>query len=143
MCKITSDNNVNRRKYKDIIVYSNICFVINGIISYYNGVYDLAFFLAICTLVSLAYHTNKEKKYICIDETAAKFLFVYGFMQTITMKDPIYLIIEIMSILLLLITYFVVGIAKLYPYYPWHSLQHITGFFWTLPMALYHECLLC
>ncbi len=37
-------NNGPRRKYTDIIVVSNIGFVINGFIAYYNGVYDLAFF---------------------------------------------------------------------------------------------------
>mmetsp|Transcript_7966 Transcript_7966/g.13222 ORF Transcript_7966/g.13222 Transcript_7966/m.13222 type:complete len:222 (-) Transcript_7966:177-842(-) len=131
------------RKLSDPKIWTHAFFVIAGICSFQNKIYELVILLGIMTPLSVAYHMRYEKpgKVAKVESVAAKLLFVYGVTQWLRSPRSMSTSLRFLETALMASTaaVYVSTNAVKSLYEPWHFLMHVIPSVWAVLVACNHS----
>jgi hypothetical protein len=130
------------RLLSDKIVYTNVLFIIVGLIALYLGKIELFIISITISIISGLYHIHREQKYIILEQYYLHMMFLYGLIQLTNAPSHNIVILEIICILFIIVIYLGCGIFKVIDYNKYHVIQHIFGVIWLLLVIIYHKPLL-
>ena len=128
-----------RRKLTDPQMWTHIFFVMNGLIAYDKKVYDLFFLTVITAPLSVVYHYSYEKpgRLAQLEGSAAKALFMYGFIQIFRAPTALLAFFEVLM-MILTVAIFVGTNLRPNLYEPYHCFMHVIPPIWATVVALTH-----
>ena len=127
------------RSMSDPQMWTHIFFVMNGLIAYDKKVYDLFFLTVITAPLSVVYHYSYEKpgRLAQLEGSAAKALFMYGFIQILRAPTALLAFFEVLM-MILTVAIFVGTNLRPNLYEPYHCFMHVIPPIWATVVALTH-----